>query len=642
MAKRKKSAVSRRGFLKGAAVSAAAGAAAIVVPSAANAQQAATQQAAQRTTPAFAAGVLAAEARPVAADVQVLTVENPGSDFMVDIFKTLGFEYIAANPASSFRGLHESFLSYGGNKNPEWITCCHEESSVAIASGYYAVEGRPMAVATFVPAGLQHAAMTLYGAYASHNPVYMILGNHMDAARRRPGIDWSGHSVQDAPAMVRDFVKWDDTPVSLQHFAESAVRAYKIALTVPYGPVVIVADSSLQEDAVPDRSKLHIPKLTLADPPTGDPKAVAAAAKLLVAAESPLIICGDVARDEEGRRLMVELAETLQAPVQGGGRGMPNRHPLSGGGRVGNADVILGLNLSDFFGTIYNFRDQQEVSLTPLTKPGTKLINISAYDLNVPRNYQNLDRYTEVDISIAADPQATLPVLIEACKRLITGDRRRVLDERSKVLAAASAQALERARVEATYAWDATPITTGRLSVEVWNAVKNKDWASVGGGGGRLWNNDKFYRLMGEAGGGGVGGGLPIAVGAALAHKKHGRLCVRIQTDGDMMVANGAIWTAVHHRIPMLFVMHNNRAYHQEVMHVQRMGNRRQRGMGNAYIGTTITDPNIDFAMLARSMGAYAEGPITDPKDLGPALRRAVERVEKGEVALVDSVTQPR
>jgi acetolactate synthase I/II/III large subunit len=642
VAKPKKSAVSRRGFLKGAAASAAAGAAAIVAPAVTNAEASAAQQVAQRTTPAVAASVLAAEARTPATDVEVMTVENPGSDFMVDIFKSLGFEYIASNPASSFRGVHESFITYGGNKNPEWITCCHEESSVAIASGYYAVEGKPMAVATFVPAGLQHSAMTLYGAYASHTPVYVIVGNHLDAARRRPGIDWSGHSVQDAGALVRDFVKWDDTPISLQHFAESAVRAYKIAMTAPYGPVLLVADSSLQEDAVPDRSKLRIPKLTLAQPPAGDSKAIAEAAKLLVAAQSPLIIAGDVARDEEGRRLLVELAETLQAPVQGGGRGMPNRHPLSGGGRVGNADVILGLNLSDFFGAIHNFRDQQEVSLTSLVKPGTKLINITAYDLDVPHNYQNLDRYMEMDISIAADPQASLPVLIEACKRLITADRRRVFDERGKALAAASAQALERARVEATYGWNESPITTARLSVEVWNAIKNKDWASVGGGGGRLWNNDKFYRFMGDAGGGGVGGGLPIAVGAALAHKKHGRLCVRIQTDGDFMVANGALWTAVHHRIPMLFVMHNNRAYHQEVMHVQRMGNRRQRGMGNAHIGTVITDPNVDFAMLARSMGAYGEGPITDPKDLGPALRRAIERVEKGEVALVDSVTQPR
>jgi thiamine pyrophosphate-dependent acetolactate synthase large subunit-like protein len=108
------------------------------------------------------------------------------------------------------------------------------------------------------------------------------------------------------------------------------------------------------------------------------------------------------------------------------------------------------------------------------------------------------------------------------------------------------------------------------------------------------------------------------------------------------MYAPGALWTAVHHRIPLLLVMHNNRAYHQEVMHIQRMANRRQRGITNAGIGTTITDPNIDYATLARSMGVYSEGPITDPKDLGPALKRAVARVERGETALVDVVTQPR
>src|SRR5262249_17364508 len=117
------------------------------------------------------------------------------------------------------------------------------------------------------------------------------------------------------------------------------------------------------------------------------------------------------------------------------------------------------------------------------------------------------------------------------------------------------------------------------------------------------------------------------------------------QRDGDGLYVPGAIWTAAHHRIPLLFVMHNNRAYHQEIMHLQRMANRRQRGQDMAHHGspgTVIRDPNPDFALIARGMGAYAEGPITDPKDIRPALLRAVERVEKGEVALLDTVTQPR
>jgi thiamine pyrophosphate-dependent acetolactate synthase large subunit-like protein len=172
--------------------------------------------------------------------------------------------------------------------------------------------------------------------------------------------------------------------------------------------------------------------------------------------------------------------------------------------------------------------------------------------------------------------------------------------------------------------------------------IKDKDWASVGGSGGRLWNVDKFYRTMGSANGGGVGGSLPIGIGGALAHKKHGRLCVRFQPDGDMLYVASALWTATHHRIPMLFVMHNNRAYHQEVMFVQQMASTRNRGIDRAHIGTTLREPNIDYAKMAQAYGMYGEGPIADPKDLAPALKRALERVKKGEPALIDVVTQPR
>jgi acetolactate synthase-1/2/3 large subunit len=185
-------------------------------------------------------------------------------------------------------------------------------------------------------------------------------------------------------------------------------------------------------------------------------------------------------------------------------------------------------------------------------------------------------------------------------------------------------------------------VTTARVAAELQEAVKSKDWALVSGRPNRLWNFDQFYRAPDTGGAAAVGSGLPIAVGSALAHRKHGRLCIGIQNDGDLMYAPGALWTAAHHRIPMLLVMHNNRAYHQEMMHLQRMANRRQRGITNAGIGTAITDPNIDYATLARSMGVYAEGAIENPRDLGPALERAIARVERGETALIDVVTQPR
>src|SRR5438132_4771795 len=341
--------------------------------------------------------------------------------------------------------------------------------------------------------GLQHAAMGIYNSFAGRVPVFIMLGNTIDVAARRPGVEWY-HSAQDAAAMVRDYTKWDDLPISLTHFAESAVRGYKIAMTPPRGPVVIVADSDLQETPVPDPSRLHVPRLTLASPPAGDPVAVAELAKLLVGAENPVLLGGQAIRTPAGMTLLVELAELLQAPVSGGK--FPSRHPLSqaGGGLIRDADVIVGLQVADFWGTVNNLRDQLIRSSRPLTKQGAKLVSISSNDLYVKSNYQDFQRYTEVDLAIAADVEATLPSLVEACKRLITSDRKRVFDERGKRYAAANAQALEQARTAATYAWDASPISTARLSAELWQVLKDKDWASVGGGGGRLWNVEQQHQ----------------------------------------------------------------------------------------------------------------------------------------------------
>ena len=199
-------------------------------------------------------------------EAEVLTQDSAGSDYMLDVLKSLGLDYVCANPGSSFRGLHESVVNRGGNSNPEMITCCHEESSVAMAHGYFKVEGKPIGVFAHGTVGLQHASMAIYNAYCDRVPVYIVLGNTLDATLRQPGFEWL-HSVQDAAAMVRDYIKWDDTPASLPHFGESAVRAYKIAMTPPYGPVVIVADTELQERPVPEGLALRVPKLTLTSPP---------------------------------------------------------------------------------------------------------------------------------------------------------------------------------------------------------------------------------------------------------------------------------------------------------------------------------------------------------------------------------------
>src|ERR1700689_3546622 len=212
MNKPSKNPVGRRGFLKGAA----AGAAALVAsPAGLKAQEAQAQPKGAATTLPNAR-LAAAESAPPPPRVDVYTTDRPGSDFMVDVFKSLGFEYVCANPGSSFRGLHESFVNYGHNKSPELITCCHEESSVAMAHGYAKIEGKPIAIFAHGTVGLQHASMAIYNAWCDRAPVYMIIGNIVDATKRISAVEWA-HSVQDAAAMVRDFVKWDDLPASLPH-----------------------------------------------------------------------------------------------------------------------------------------------------------------------------------------------------------------------------------------------------------------------------------------------------------------------------------------------------------------------------------------------------------------------------------------
>jgi acetolactate synthase I/II/III large subunit len=637
------SSIDRRAFLKSAAVGAAA--------LAANPTTSRAQQIEARNAPP---PPLPAEAEiGTPATLDVLTETRSGSDFMVDVIKSLGIEYVCSNPGSSFRGLHESVINYGGNKNPEFITCCHEESSAAMAHGYAKIEGKPLAILAHGTVGLQHASMAIYNAWCDRVPIYIIVGNIVDATKRIGAVEWA-HSVQDAAVMVRDYVKWDDTPASLPHFAESAVRAYKIAMTPPTLPVLLVADAELQENPIPDNLAVHIPKLGQFTPPEGDSAAIAEAARMLVNAQNPVLLADRLGRTPAGMKNLIDLAEALQAPVisRPGRMNFPSRHPLNQTDRanalIREADVILGLEMSDFWGNVNSFRDQMRRTSETLIKPGTKLISINSDDLYTKSNYQDFDRLPEVDLAIAADGETTLPALTEAVKRLLTDDKRRACEARGAQLAKAHQQTLARDREAAAVAWDASPISTARLCAELWNQIKDRDWSLVSttpfisNWPQRLWNMDKHYHYIGTQGGYGIGYGAPAAVGAALANRKYGRLSVNIQCDGDLMYAPGVLWTAAHHQIPLLSIMHNNRGYHQEVMQVQIMADRRNRGIDRATIGTTITTPNIEYAKLAQSMGMYGEGPINDPKDLGPALKRALEVVNRGEPAVVDVLTQPR
>jgi acetolactate synthase-1/2/3 large subunit len=630
-------AVDRRSFLKGAAAG-AAGAAGALVGTAADAQQGAPS-----TVRPSVARPTEADARadfvPPEPRIGASFIRNPASDHMVDVFKALDFDYVAVNPGSAFEGIHESLINHGGNRKPEILTVLHEEAGAAMAHGYAKAAGKPMMTLMHGTVGLLHASMGLFQAWCDRVPVFAVVGHNRNPTSvvNRP------HSAQDMGSIVRDFMKMDDEPTEIGVFANIAMRAYSFGRTPPMGPTLLVVDSELQEAPIEDPSKLTVPRLTMPSLPQGDTAAVREAARLLVAAERPLIRPGKLARTPAGWDLLVELAELLQAPVDVGTyaswQDFPSWHALYGsGGPDYRPDVILGLELNDMTASVRAVRGS-----------GGKTISICAEYLSQGHNIHDFGNYSEVDVAIAADGEATLPALIEEIKRQSPASAARVRTTRGSSIATAHKTIRERELDDARYGWNSSPISVPRMVAELGRQVQNDDWAIVSGHQftgtwqRRLLNHDKYYRYNGDCGGFGIGYDTPASVGGALAHKAQGRLSIGIVGDGDFnFVGPGALWTAAHHKIPLLLIIHNNRAYHAEVMLVQRTAARRGRGNDQVDIGNVIRDPAPDYAKIAQGYGVYAEGPISDPNALAPALERALARVRAGEPALLDVISQPR
>jgi thiamine pyrophosphate-dependent acetolactate synthase large subunit-like protein len=231
-------------------------------------------------------------------------------------------------------------------------------------------------------------------------------------------------------------------------------------------------------------------------------------------------------------------------------------------------------------------------------------------------------------------------------KKAMGDDRKRFAAARGQKLKEAYTTEKKRAREEAAHGWNLAPITTARLAAETWNAIKAEPWSLAVSDripwARRLWPATDYHHMLGGSGAQGVGYAAPAALGVALANKSKGLFTVTFQPDGDLMYSPGILWTAAYHKIPVLYVMHNNRAYHQEVMHLQRMAALHNRTPTRAWIGNVIDNPAIDYAKLAQAQGVWAEGPIEDPAKLGAALKRAVAVVKSGQPALLDVVCQGR
>jgi len=606
-------------------------------------------------SPAAAARAAAAENAQSAVAAEAVTVSDPGSDFMVDVIKTLDLDYVAVNPGGSIRGLHESIIHYGKNTKPELISVMHEEIGVAICHGYARTAGKPMSALIYGILGLQHAAMAVYNAWADRVPIVMFAGNVGDQTKRFGPPPWY-HSATDLAPLLSGALKWADRPVAAPYIADSMQYACRLASTAPMGPVLVTLDDWLQENSLTGlRDKLAIPAYHASVAPVAAPQALAEAAKILVAAQYPVIMAERTVGSQADMDNVAKLAELLGAPVLNLSARIciGTNHPLNltGGNSsvVPKADVFLFLGVDDPWGNLNNTPDTVTRPTSRAANPAAKTITIGIDDYAARGNLQDQQHAFDPDLAIVGEPQASLPYLIEAVRRELGSGSHDAITQRAadvkKQHAALRAGFLQTAAI----GWDASPISVARLVAELDEALAKENvtvmtnmpeflnnWPA------KLWNITRWNQFLANSGAGGLGFAVPAGIGAALATKGQGMIPVVLQTDGDFMFVSSALWTAAHHRIPLLTVMHNNRAYHAEHMNILRMATRRQRGVTQSDLGTTITDPNIDYGMLARSLGVWGTGPVTDPNELKPALQSALDVVKSGAPALVDVVTQPR
>ena len=572
------------------------------------------------------------------------------SHVIVDMLHRYQLPYAALNPGASYRGLHDSMVNYGGNK-PVMMLCQHEETAVQIAHGYAKASGKPMVAIVHNLVGLLHSNLAIYYAYIDRAPVFIIgATGPMDETKRRPRIDWTHTALVQGNA-VRDYTKWDYQPHTIDGVPESFARAYGVMMTEPQGPIYMCYDAWLQEQPLdhdvplPPKSAMPVPT-----PMAGDPAALARAVDLIAAAKQPVILAEFVGRDPRGFHALVELAETLGAPVYdvNSRLNFPGNHPLNMSmvkDVFRDADLVLCLDVRDW--------ERPTTELVSVTRTLTSIppadctwIDVGFGDLELSSWAMDYQRLLHARLRVLADTTLAIPALTALLRKKIAAKPglSKLIDERTRTTAERHREARAKWADQAREDWDASPIPLPRLASEVWKVIRNEDWVltanTLGDWTRKLWDFDKPYRHPGKSLG--TATQIGISLGVALAHRDASRLVVDMQPDGDLMFDAGALWVAAKHKIPMLIVMYNNRAYYNDWEHQIRMAKKRGTPVERAHIGMDLDTPNVDFASLAKSMGWYAEGPIVHGKDVGPALKRAIARVKAGQPALLDTITQKR
>ena len=567
-----------------------------------------------------------------------------GSDVVVEMMQAYHIDYAPTNLGATFRGLLDSLVTFGEN-NPEVIECLHEEIAVSIAHGYARVTDRPLVALVHNVVGTLHAAMAIYDAYAGRAPMIIMSGTGpMSLQGRRPWIDWV-HTALVQGNLVRDYVKWDDQPHDPLSVPESFMRGYRVAMTEPKGPVYITLDAGWQEAKLDN--PIPIPDVSLFDPPTrmmADPDALRRVAQMLNEAELPLIVAGRVGKNRDAVGALVELAEAggISVVDAGGSLNFPNTNHLDATDTdlLLKADFILLLETDQAENVLVD-RNRYTRETWSRIQENAKVASIGTSEVWIRSTIMDFGKLYPKEISILGDTSLAIPQLTEDLNAVMAADPGSEARKASRIATVeasrAEAQAVWKEELDAVYA--GSGINHARISAELWKLIEKDKWVFAGGSAGwprRIWTMDRPGSVMGAGGAAALGTSLPKSVGSALAAKQEGGFGVSFNGDGDMLYVPTTVWTAVHHKIPMLVVVLDNGGYVGEGGHVSWTSEHRGRSTARADIAVDIKSPRIDLPSLAAAQGAYVEGPVEDGADLGPALERAYNVMkEQSTIAVV-------
>lgn len=556
-----------------------------------------------------------------------------GSDIAAQMLRRFGIRYISLNPGASYRGFHDSLVNHLGNADPGIILCLHEDHSVSIAHGYAKATGEPMACVLHSNVGLLHGMMSLYNAWCDRVPMFVLGATGPVAAeQRRPWIDWI-HTSRDQGAYIRSIIKWDDQPTSADALVESMARANMLTRSAPTAPVYICLDAGFQEQKLerapefPDIARHRAPA-----PPRPAQEAVEQAAALLQGARRPVVMIGRCSRQADYWMPRIKLAEKLGACVLTDlkqGATFPTDHPahycppfnaLGQDARalLCEADVVLALDWVDLGGALRQAGNAGAVTAKIIACSLDQTLHTGAN-----MEYQALP---PVDVAMAATADVVVAELNDA---LGAGHK-----EPWKEKVPARAKAGNGAGI----GMDAVASALR----DQFNDPQNVTFCTLGRGWPfDLWPLQNGMAYLGKDGGGGLGSGPGLSVGAALALADQGRYAISMLGDGDFCMGATAIWSAAHHRIPLLVLINNNRSYFNDELHQDNVARTRGREVKNRWIGLRMEDPSPDIAKLAEAQGAVGIGPITRPADLKPAIAKGVDVLKKGGVCVIDLHIDP-